>query len=74
MAACPYCGREWFEAKEYPDASKCLKCGAIFYGSDKPANLLKCNRCLKQWIYKGKKSFPSYTTCPDCKSSVRTPA
>lgn len=30
---------------------------------------LKCKRCLKEWTYKGKKKY--YTTCPDCKTSVK---
>ena len=73
MVSCPYCGHEGVEARTYPEDSICGHCGAVFYGSEKPANLLKCPRCLKQWIYSGKKSFPSYTSCPDCKSSVRCP-
>ena len=55
--------------------STCSKCGARFYVNDKPFNLLKCSNrhCQRQWIYKGKKTFPSYTSCPDCKGSVRCP-
>jgi predicted Zn-ribbon and HTH transcriptional regulator len=30
---------------------------------------LKCKKCGKKWKYKGKKKF--YTTCPDCKTSVK---
>jgi Zn finger protein HypA/HybF involved in hydrogenase expression len=36
---------------------------------------LKCNRCKKEWEYKGKitpnKEYPQYTSCPRCKSSVK---
>jgi DNA-directed RNA polymerase subunit RPC12/RpoP len=74
--ACPYCGEEGFVANLPPEESTCPKCGAVFYGSDKPANLLKCpNRhCGRAWIYKGKKAYPAYTSCPSCKSSVRCPS
>lgn len=75
MGDCPYCGAAGFIAKPDPEESKCIKCGARFYTNDKPANLLKCgNRnCMRQWIYKGKKTFPAYSTCPNCHSSVRCP-
>ena len=36
---------------------------------------LKCNRCEKEWEYKGEvipnKSYPQYTSCPRCKTSVK---
>lgn len=42
MAPCPYCGAEGFIANPYPEASKCAHCNAVFYGSDRPANRLRC--------------------------------
>ena len=30
---------------------------------------LKCQRCKKEWEYKGDNKF--YATCPDCKTSVK---
>lgn len=30
---------------------------------------LKCKRCGRKWDYKGKKKY--YTSCPDCKTSVK---
>jgi len=30
---------------------------------------LKCQKCGREWDYKGHKRF--YTTCPDCKTSVK---
>jgi len=76
MDGCPYCGAAGFITKPDPEESKCSKCGARFYGTDRPVNLLKCgNRaCQRSWIYKGKKTFPSYTSCPDCHSNVKCPA
>ena len=73
--SCPYCGDEGFVGKPSPEDSICSKCGARFEGCDKPVNLLKCtNRnCGRHWIYKGRKTFPNYTSCPACKGSVRCP-
>jgi uncharacterized protein (DUF983 family) len=31
---CPNCGNGGFVAKPYPEQSKCLHCGAEFYGCD----------------------------------------
>lgn len=30
---------------------------------------LKCKKCGRLWDYKGEKKF--YTSCPDCKTSVK---
>jgi len=30
---------------------------------------LKCQRCGREWDYKGKKKW--FTSCPDCKTSVK---
>ena len=30
---------------------------------------LKCQRCGREWEYTGDKKF--YTSCPDCKTSVK---
>lgn len=30
---------------------------------------LKCKRCGREWEYKGEKEY--YTSCPDCKTSVK---
>jgi DNA-directed RNA polymerase subunit RPC12/RpoP len=30
---------------------------------------LKCKKCGRKWVYNGSKRF--YTTCPDCKTSVK---
>ncbi len=75
MPECPYCGAEGFIAKPYPEEFKCAHCGARFYGQENPVNLLKCSNpnCLREWIYKGARRYPKYTSCPDCKSSVRCP-
>jgi len=27
--------------------------------------------CKRKWPYNGKKKFPAYTTCPDCKRPVK---
>jgi hypothetical protein len=35
---------------------------------------MKCNRCKYDWEYKGKKKpkdYPTYTSCPRCKSLVK---
>lgn len=35
---------------------------------------LKCNRCKKEWEYKGNiipKEYPQYTSCPRCKTSIK---
>jgi Zn finger protein HypA/HybF involved in hydrogenase expression len=33
---------------------------------------LKCQRCGHEWEYKGKRKY--YTSCPDCKTSVKIKA
>ena len=75
MAPCPYCGAGGFIAKPYPEASECDHCKAVFYGSDRPANRLRCTnpRCQREWIYTGKRAYPAYVACPTCHSSVRAP-
>lgn len=36
---------------------------------------LKCQRCLKEWEYKGKKKvhekYLTYVACPRCRTSVK---
>jgi uncharacterized protein (DUF983 family) len=34
---CPNCGNGGFVARPYPEESKCLHCGAEFYGCDQEA-------------------------------------
>ena len=29
--------------------------------------------CGREWNYKGKKIYPAYVSCPDCRSSIRLP-
>ena len=31
--------------------------------------ILKCKKCKRRWNYSGEKEY--YTTCPDCKTSVK---
>lgn len=30
---------------------------------------LRCKKCKREWEYKGTKKY--YTSCPDCKTSVK---
>lgn len=30
---------------------------------------LRCQKCKREWNYKGEKKY--YTSCPDCKTSVK---
>ena len=36
---------------------------------------LKCTNpeCGRKWIYKGKKKYPSYASCPDCHRNIKLP-
>ena len=36
---------------------------------------LKCHNpeCFRVWEYTGKKKYPAYVSCPDCRAGIKLP-